>query len=272
VLILYNRCAFECFFCASPGTSFRDHDDRTSWAQIEQHLLDAKPEEEGRLIIAGNEPLLHPDFEKTLALANTKGFTNIQLMTSGTLLDDSEALERWTAAGLGNVAIPIYSCHPQLHDEIVGAKAHERLVKALDLAYQKGISIHLHTLALRRNSHELLDLAVLAKERWGSRLSIAPLREKEGLFNWANETLSLVEIQQFLNSIPKNSPISLVGFPNCIGRDWPRAAADTITVYFMTQSRTFVDVCSSCTDKPTCSGIVDAFSRHGQVQGLIPLV
>jgi pyruvate-formate lyase-activating enzyme len=272
VMILYNACAFRCFFCASAGTTFRDPEDRTGWGAIQQHLGPAKPEEEGRLILAGNEPLLHPDFERTIALASRQGFDNIQLMTSGNLLGDEAALKRWVAAGLRSVAVPIYSATPALHDEIVGEAAHQALFQALDMAHSLGVNVHVHTLALRRTAGEISALAELTQRRWRTHLSIAPIRDKEGQFDWASEALSLVEFNQMLDELPSAVPICLVGFPTCVGRGRPRAAADTVSVYFMTQARRYAAICDGCEDRPACPGLVEAYYRHTGHEGLSPTV
>lgn len=270
VLILYNACGFTCFFCASEGTSGRSEANRTAWDQIASHLSPARPIEEGRLIIAGNEPLLHPDFERILALAGEQGFSSIHLMTSGTWLSNPDDLERWVESGLRSVAVPIYAVSPDLHDEIVGAKAHEQLLSALDLARSKGVEIHLHTLALRRTAEELVPLAEMARDRWDSLLSIAPLRDKEGQFDWRSEAMTLTEINDFVLGLPVEAPIRLVGFPSCVARGWPRGAANSISVYFMAQGREFTDACDPCQDRSDCLGVVQAYTRHFGVQGLAP--
>jgi len=270
VLILYNACGFQCFFCASEGTSFREESRRTPWSRIDAHLSPAQAAEDGRLIIAGNEPVLHPDFERILERAGKQGFTDVHLMTSGTWLSDPKRLNRWVDAGLRSIAVPIYAVTAELHDEIVGAQAHKQLLEALDLAHQSGVEIHLHTLALRRTKHELQALADLAANRWNSLLSVAPLREKEGQFDWLHESIPLAEFDQFVNALPDNSPIRLVGFPACIGRGWPRGAAACTSVYFLAQGRTFSDVCSGCADKPSCLGVVQAYTKHFGESGLTP--
>jgi pyruvate-formate lyase-activating enzyme len=270
VLILYNACGFRCFFCESAGTSSREDSRSTAWSQIEAHLSPAQPSEDGRLIIAGNEPLLHPDFERILERAETQGFTNIHLMTSGTWLSNPDDLARWISAGLRSIAVPIYALTPELHDEIVGAKAHAQLLEALDLAHASGVEIHLHTLALKRTEHELLALAELASRRWKSLLSIAPLREKEGQFRWVSEAMSLSDVDRFIGTLAADAPVRLVGFPACVGRGWPRGAAACTSVYFMAQGRTFAEVCSGCQDKPDCLGVVQAYTRHFGEQGLSP--
>ena len=268
VLILYNACGFRCFFCASAGTSGRKDSDRTGWSQIAEHLAQARPEEEGRLIIAGNEPVLHPDFERILVLAGERGFTNIHLMTSGTWLANSTDMERWVRAGLRSVAVPVYALTPSLHDEVVGSEAHGRLFAGLDLAKESGVDVHLHTLALKRTVSEFLPLAELAHSRWGSLLSVAPLREKEGQFDWESEAMSLVEINEWIHTLPMGAPIRLVGLPSCVGRGWPRGAAHSISVYFMTQGRSYAAPCGSCSERAGCPGVVQAFIRYHGERGI----
>ena len=117
---------------------------------------------------------------------------------------------------------------------------------------------------------QLLPLAQLAQSRWGSVLSVAPLREKEGQFDWRADAMNLVEVNEWVESLPEGAPIRLVGFPHCVGRGWPRGAAPSISVYFMTQGRTFGASCERCLDRTDCPGVVEAFIRYHGERGIVP--
>ena len=264
LLVLYNACAFRCFFCASGGTSDRRAEDRTPWAAIEAHLSPALPAEGGRLIVAGNEPLLHPDFDRLLALAQRQGFDHVELMSSGTPLAAAGRRAAWVKAGLRAVAVPLYAAEPDVHDAIVGAPAFEVRVAALDAAAAEGVRVEVHTLALRRTAAALAPLARLVSARWGTTLALAPLRDKEGQFDWAREALSLPELGGLLGAWPAEVPLRLVGFPACLAPGLPRGAADTIGLYFRTQRQGFAPICGGCAARPACPGVVEAHLRaHG---------
>ncbi len=270
LLVLYNPCAFRCFFCASAGTSDRAADDRTPWAQIAGHLSPALPEEQGRLIVAGNEPLLHPDFDRLMDLAADRAFHHIELMTSGTPLSDPARRTRWIQRGLRAVAVPLYAAVADEHDAVVGAPAWDGLVAALDAAHAEGVRVEVHSLALRRTANALLPLARMVQARWGTTLAIAPLRDKEGQFDWAREALPLDALADRLAAWPTDVGVRLVGFPFCVAPEAPRGAADTIGLYFRTQRRAFAPLCAACTARPRCPGVVEAQLRQRGDAGLSP--
>ena len=270
LLILYNTCAHRCFFCASKGTSDRPADDRTQWAAIREHLSPPLDDEQRRLIVAGNEPLLHPDFDKLMEHAKAQGFESIDLMTSGVQLGVQEDLERWISLNLSSVSVPIYGVSPDVHDAIVGDTAYLRLVDALDKAHARGVTVYVHTLALQRSQEELAPLAEMVSDRWGTTLGLAPVRDKEGQFSWASEALSLAVIDAWLQRHSDQVPIQLTGFPDCLGPDLPRMTNTAIGIYFRTQSTGYAEVCGGCQRRSTCPGVVQAQLDHFESQGLTP--
>lgn len=262
-LILVNACENRCFFCASPGTTEVAPADVTGWDRIRAHL-DGRPADVERLVIAGNEPVLHPAFERALAHAHALGFRDVQLMTSGLRLDDA-SLARWVGWGLASVAVPIYAAEARLHDAVCGTPCFDRLVQGLDAAHRAGLRLHLHTLALRRTVDGLPALARFVQDRWGATLAVAPLREKP-LFVWDDETVPLDEIDELLSGLE----VSRLGLPTCIGRGLPRAEALVVDVYFRTQRRGYATACEGCADRVGCPGVVAAELERRGGRGLRP--
>jgi pyruvate-formate lyase-activating enzyme len=266
-LVLLNACENQCFFCANAGTTAVPPERNTPWEHIERHLR-GKPPGIDRLLVGGNEPTLHPHFDRMMALAHELGFREVELMTSGLQLAVPGRLAAWVAHGLREVAIPIYSADAALHDAVCGTPCWDRLVAGLDAARAAGVRVWLHTLALRRTVDGLPALAALARERWDAELAVAPLREKQGLFRWDAETVTLDVLARALDGLPEH--VALVGMPDCLDRGRARGSAQVIEMYFRTQLRAFDPVCSACLDQPSCPGVVAAqLQRHG-ASGLSP--
>lgn len=268
-LILVNACENRCFFCASPGTIAVPERDITTWARIEAHLR-ARPADVDTLWIAGNEPVLHPHFERTLALATEVGFRHVALMTSGLHLADEGALDRWTGLGLSEVAVPLYATDAALHDAVCGAVCHASITRGLDLAHARGVRLFLHTLALRRNVHELHPLARQCVERWDTTLAVAPLREKEGQFVWDAEAVPLAELAETLRQLPDDGSLTLLGMPRCVDRRRPLASHPMIEMYFRTQRREHPAACAPCLDMAVCPGLVLAQVERFGDAGVAP--
>jgi molybdenum cofactor biosynthesis enzyme MoaA len=263
-LVLHNSCENRCFFCASPGTIAVPASEITPWDRVAAHL-DARPDGVRKLLVGGNEPTLHPSFERALARAWDAGFDHVELMTSG-LRFDASRLARWIARGLRSVAVPIYGSRSSLHDAVCGTPCFDRLVAGLDAAREAGLAIHLHTLALRRTIDDLPRLAELARDRWGSTLGIAPLRDKP-LFAWGEESVPLGELTERLAAL--RVPVGRMGLPTCVGRHLDEGGAEVVRVYFRTQRRGFAAACEACLDRPACAGVVAAELARG-APGLSP--
>lgn len=263
-LVLVNACENRCFFCASPGTIGVPASAATPWERIRAHL-EARPEGVTLLLVGGNEPTVHPDFDRTMALAREVGFERIELMTSGLHLEEPARLDAWVAAGLARVAVPVYAPTAALHDAICGTTCFERIVRGLDAAHRAGVAIDLHTLLIRRNASVLPDLARMARDRWGAVLALAPLRDKHELFRFADEALSADEARAVLDAI--DADVSRLGLSVCVAPGRPRAPSLVMEMYFRTQRRRFASACEGCLDRDACPGVVDgqldAFGERG---------
>lgn len=266
-LMMINACENRCFFCANPGTIAVPPDLLTRFDAVERHLR-GRPADVDRLLVGGNEPTLHPDFDRSMALAHELGFRRIELMTSGLQLARPERLAAWVGWGLDAVAVPIYAGRPGPHDAVCGTVCFDKLVDGLDAAHAAGVKLYLHTLALRRTIDELGELADFAWRRWQAPVAVAPLREKAGLFAFDAETVPLDELQRRLSDLPAS--LGLVGMPDCLDRGRARGSATVIEMYFRTQLRAYAPSCQGCADRPTCPGVVSAqLARWGEA-GLAP--
>ena len=169
------------------------------------------------------------------------------------------------------MAVPLYAAAPGPHDAIVGAPAWNVLVGALDAVHTAGVRVEVHTLALQRTAAALQPLARMVHARWGTALAIAPVRDKEGQFDWAREALSLEAVGALLSAWTDDAPVRLVGFPRCVAPTVPRGAADTIGLYFRTQRRVYAPLCDGCGARADCPGVVEAHLRRRGAAGLSPL-
>ena len=104
---------------------------------MERHLR-GRPADVDRLLVGGNEPTLHPDFDRSMALAHELGFRRIELMTSGLQLARPERLAAWVGWGLDAVAVPIYAGRAGPHDAVCGTVCFDKLVDGLDAAHAAG--------------------------------------------------------------------------------------------------------------------------------------
>lgn len=262
VLILDNACESQCFFCANPGTRHVPAERRTSWQSILTHLA-GRPAGFERLLIGGNDPVLHPDFGRLLEAAAGAGFRQLEVMTSGVSLGEAP-LDAWRALGLDTFAVPLYSVDAATHDAICGVACFEKTLRGLELAARAGIQIEVHTVVMRRTLPGLAELATWVAERWGGRLALAPLRDKADVFDYDREAVPLAELEAALQAFPESAPISLLGMPSCVAANRARGGAAIMRIYFSTQRRGFAEACDVCGLRAACPGVVSGeLARRG---------
>jgi hypothetical protein len=251
LLIVMSACEGRCFFCASPPVTHPPPSLVTPWARIEQWLLGNRDLGLTELCLGGTEPPTHVDFQRTLSLAADVGFRSIQLMTSGLSLAANASA--WHSAGITSVCSPLYAADAALHDRIVGVPGHHaRVLTGLDTALATGITVHVHTLALRQNLAALHALGTLVRSRWAQPLVVAPVRPKDGVFDYASEAPDLAAVAHAVT----DSDVALVGFPLCIAPHAPRGGPLLIELYFRSQRRGFGRVCEGCSARSGCPGVV----------------
>ncbi len=268
VQYLANPCEGRCFFC---GNSRSPDSGRTPWAKIEEHLT-AAPRDADMLCLVGDEPLLHPDFPRAVSRAASAGFRRLQIMTSGLALERREVLEALRVFPSVELAVPIYSRRPQIHDRVFGAPAFERLVRSLDAAKAAGHRLLLHSLVLKQNLPVLAELCDWARQRWDAPVALAMPRGKPDLFDYAAAAPSFEETALRLGG----RGCLLVGFPACVVESLGAAAgrppdvAECTAIYFAAQTGFYPPCCGACVDREACPGVVRARAESYGEEGLRP--
>lgn len=266
LLILMSRCLGRCFFCAQKVVTDPPPEMITRWDGVSAWLDGNRAPGLERLCVGGTEPPTHPDFYRTLDRAREVGFTAVELMTSGVQLAHPVIVQRWWDHGVRAVCAPIYGATAAEHDRIVQVQGHwERLVRGMDLAIRRGMTVHMHTLALRRTLDALPGLAAYTRERWGARLALAPLRPKD-MFDYRAEAVGYGALSGALAA----SDVSLTGFPACVLPDKPREAPLLIDVYFRGQRTELVAACAGCAARDRCPGLVQMHAEVHGGEGLSP--
>lgn len=267
LLMLMSGCEARCFFCANEGTMSPPPEMITRWGPVEAHLDGNTRAALSTLCIGGSEPVTHPNFLDAVRLARDRGFSEVEVMTSGFRLALDGVAATWAAAGVSAVAVPMYAAEPEVHDAITGLPSWHRLVRGIDAARAAGIAVHVHTLALNRNLSQIGPLSRFVADRWGLRLTVAPARGKPGRFDYAAEAPEWDALGAALASLQ----VSLVGMPGCLAPELPQGGARVIQIYFRGQATAHPEpTCGACPLRPTCPGIVLEAARLGRFAGLGP--
>ncbi|MDD5067861.1 MAG: radical SAM protein, partial [bacterium] len=210
-----------------------------------------------KLCIVGNEPLLFPKLQETIALAVKNGFREIEVLTSGGPLSDIFFLRELVQAGVTSFSLPLFGSTAETHDRIVQKKGSFReLMTALgSLKQVRGIRVFIHTNLLKQNLNELPALERLVTREFGFPFAILPTRTKFTNLPFREYTPSYREVISTL----KGKVRSLLGFPYCIQRTVQKTdtavVSDSMKLYFIHQRFIKPAPCRTCLYFNRCPGV-----------------
>lgn len=197
-------CANRCVFCHG----YREPVEPSEFSELAA-LLPARGKR--RLLLYG-EPLLHPRILELFALARERGFTRVEVQSSGEELSDRSFARALARAGLSSVSLPLYAVGP-LQDRIVGRPGSWKLLeRALDtLEGLRGVETWVHTVAMKVNLPVLGAVREEARRR-GFPFCVLPLHPKAEVRGIEKLLCPHGELARLW----KGSRLELVGFPLCV--------------------------------------------------------
>ncbi len=157
IWIVTERCNLRCIHCYEGGRITPE----LSTGEVLRVAERLKEAGRPLTFISGGEPLLRDDI--MILLRKLKEFgIRVILSTNGTLVDEKMAREL-ADSGVNNVAIPLYGPE-DVHDAFTRMPgSHERVIRALGLLRDYGLSLTIKTVVARRvlpHIKYLFDLAV----------------------------------------------------------------------------------------------------------------
>ena len=155
----------------TPDDPWRSNPDMIPGPMLMQCIMDAAALGLERLILTGDDPLLHPALPAVLGLAGRLGL-GVEIETSGVAPGD-ELLDVLRASDRVRVSVRLDSCSPVRHDsarEIEGA--FETAVRSIDRMRGAGIRPQIVTSLTFRNAGELREIVAFATRLDASRIRI----------------------------------------------------------------------------------------------------
>ncbi|MBI2788287.1 MAG: radical SAM protein [Elusimicrobia bacterium] len=257
-LFMKGGCDLDCLFCKN-----KPEKDHQSLDEITAVLDENAVLRRDKIALVGNEPLAHPRILDVVKLCRKKGFTDIEIMTSGMRL---EALAKPLAkAGVTSYALALHGSTAKIHDAVVRRPgSYAAALRGAAAAQAAGSRIYLHASACRDNLADLPSLEKLARRR-GWPFSIHPLRPKDSDgMNVPYEQIApdYAELRAALTG----RVTSLTGFPSCVASRIQGLAscpdgevADSMRLYLRHQAFVKPEGCSSCPERDGCAG---TFEEH----------
>ncbi|MFQ5617023.1 MAG: radical SAM protein [Anaerolineales bacterium] len=147
-LALTYGCNNECPHCYNePGRYPMASMPKEDWFRVIDILHEVGVP---HLILTGGEATLHPDLPEIIHHADSLGHI-VGLNTNGRRIADKSYVQTLTGAGLNHLQITLGSCHPGVHDAMMGARSFDQTVRGIKNALESGIHAITNTTLLRAN-------------------------------------------------------------------------------------------------------------------------
>ncbi len=259
-VLVTERCDNLCLFCSQPP---KPQDD--SWLLTQASLAIAAFNSSTVIGVSGGEPLIYRDDFLTFLdfIIDHSSITQLHILTNGRAFSDSvftkNILLRSKKIDIC-FGVPLYSCLPEVHDELVGAEgAFLETVRGLINAGNSGLNIELRVIPTQQNINELSAIIEFAGRVFSniSQVSIMNL-EAEGFArkNWSTLYTEPSSYSEQLVKAKKMAErcsldIILFNYPLC---HLPNALHN-IAVQSISDWKNYYPIeCKNCNLKPNCGG------------------
>ncbi|MDD5630044.1 MAG: radical SAM protein, partial [Elusimicrobia bacterium] len=254
-----SGCVNDCVFCKNKPPAAGP-----ALAEAAGFLRDNLEVGRRRIALVGNEPLLHPKLEGIVRLCRRYGFSEVEVMSSGTLLADKARARSLQKAGATAFAIPLYAARPAAHDALTGrAGSFAAAAQGIENLRSLGLRVHVHCNLMKPNLGELEALERLVLREWRLPFGVLPLRPKDPQgMNRPYRDLEPSYAELIRSGLRLRS---WAGLPLCIqrrlGADGRALSglAEGIKLYLLHQNFVRPVSCGRCPAREACLGV---FREH----------
>ncbi len=163
--LLLNACNLKCVYCRCPELR-TDVLSTAEWKAVIGRLADLGTI---RIKFQGGEPTLRSDFRELTAFSRQRGLITAVVTNGLRVAVDPSLLDNLDEAVLSLDAVT-----PALHDRLRGAGTHAQVVRAIDLARERGVSTFVAMVVTTLNLAELEAMLAFCEAR-GIQLHAQPM-------------------------------------------------------------------------------------------------
>lgn len=242
---------YNCVFCNRKD----DEEKNVDLKELEDRILKLEDKDGKKMIIAGSNPLNHPDFFEIINFIS-KYFSYISTFGLPEKLQDTSYVKKLVKTNIKEISLPLYSKDPLVHDQIVGLKGnYDCTIKSIKNLKEAGIKVFIHSLLLKQNIKEISALEVFVANKLNCPFVIIPYRPKEG----NNEENIYLNYNEIVQGLKDQRVTSLYAFPLCVQEiiENKQDSIDTshiLKLYVNVQKFTKLGICRECKKNKLCKG------------------
>ncbi|MEG1448066.1 MAG: GTP 3',8-cyclase MoaA [Oscillospiraceae bacterium] len=161
-----DRCNLRCRYCMPNGMeNIYTCDEIMSYEEILRICRNLVKLGISKFKITGGEPLARIGIDNFIAkLKAMEGVQQVTLTTNGVLLD--KYLDAFKKAEIDGINISLDTLDAKKYEEITGFNAFDKVVGAIEKAYDLGIKVKINVVPVRQyNINEIAKLAAIAKDK-----------------------------------------------------------------------------------------------------------
>ncbi len=168
-----DKCPLKCIHCSTDAS--QNNSRYVAWADAQRILHEAFKLGVREISFSGGEPLLWPELEKAVKLAN-KHKVATSIYTTGIHSDIPNILQSLNRQGLTKGIFSLYGGCATTHEQITGCKgSFERTVNSMTLAVELGIDVGVHFVPMALNYKYLSDVVTLSRNLGAGQVSVLRL-------------------------------------------------------------------------------------------------
>ena len=152
-LYITEKCQLRCKHCYMGNRLYKPQE--MNFRKIIKILKYFKTLGHYKLYLLGGEPLLHPNIEKIILLANKMGYV-VVLTSNGQF--NPKILQKFNPGIIHSFSFSIDSCNESVHDKIRGKDTFKRLIQNIKEARESGFQVRLICTVSKMNLENTLDL------------------------------------------------------------------------------------------------------------------
>lgn len=159
-----DRCNIRCTYCMPDGINCVPMSEILTFEEITDICRAAAELGIKYVRLTGGEPLVRLGCEKLIKMIkNINGIEKVSITTNGILLDSK--INELIDAGLDGVNISLDTLDSEKFRDITGFYGLEKVLSAIDNAYNNGLNVKINTVVMECNINEAERIALLAKDR-----------------------------------------------------------------------------------------------------------
>ncbi|WDV47818.1 radical SAM protein [Clostridiaceae bacterium M8S5] len=163
-----DKCNMDCSYC-----EFHDGKNELDIEKIQSIYKDTVTLQSNYIVIAGGEPLLHPEIMEIINEAKYYGLFTY-LFTNGKNLTP-QIIENLKSTGLVAIRLTLDSVNEEIQDKVKGKGAYAGIVNAINMLEDSGIGVNINVPITEYNISEIDDIVEFCIKNKIRSLRLSPL-------------------------------------------------------------------------------------------------